>query len=79
MEDKGEGEEEEDLQLITEKIIEIAKVELPDCTTRDETWNLIEDEFMEGRLRAMKKWLEEIKNRFRQGKIDEEKEIRKLE
>jgi hypothetical protein len=34
---------------------------------------------MEGRLRTMKKWLEEIKNRFRQGRIDEKEEIRKLE
>jgi hypothetical protein len=65
--------------LTTEKMIEIVEVELPDCTTRDETWDLIEDEFMEGRLRAMKKWLEEIKNRFRQGRIDEKEEIRKLE
>jgi hypothetical protein len=34
---------------------------------------------MESRLRAMKMWLEEIKNRFRQGRIDEEKAMRKLE
>jgi hypothetical protein len=60
-------------------MIEIVEVELADCTTRDEMWDLIKDEFMEDRLRVMKKWLEEIKNRFRQGRIDEEEEIRKLE
>jgi hypothetical protein len=60
-------------------MIEIAEEELPDCTTRVETWNLIEDEFMDGRLKVMKGWLEEIKKRFKQGRIDEEETIRKLE
>jgi hypothetical protein len=40
---------------------------------------LIEDEFMERKLRAMKKWLEEIKNRFRQGRIEKEEKMRKKE
>jgi hypothetical protein len=39
---------------------------------------LIEDEYMESRLRAMKRWLEEIKKRFRQERIDKEKAMRKL-
>jgi hypothetical protein len=35
---------------MTERMIEIVKVELSDCTTRDEMWDLIEDEFIEDRL-----------------------------
>jgi isopropylmalate/homocitrate/citramalate synthase len=54
MEKGGEDNEKEELQLLTEKLIEIVEKELPECMTQDETWDLIENEFMEGRLRAMK-------------------------
>jgi hypothetical protein len=79
MEEREEDEEKEELELIIEEMIRIAEEELLDCATKDKTWDLIEDKFMEGRLRAMKKWLEEIKKRFKQGRIDEEEEMRKLE
>jgi DNA primase large subunit len=71
--EEGE-EEEEELQWVTEKLIDVGEDDLPDCRTRDETWELVDEKFREGRLRAMKMWLEEIKKRFREGRIDEQEE-----
>jgi hypothetical protein len=60
-------------------LIDVGEDDLSDCRTRDETWELVDEKFREGRLRALKMWLEEIKKRFREGRIDEEEEQRKLE